>query len=132
MDKLRRSPMGGYTGQTITVDVCKKPVRILYNGDIIADSYRALILNETAYKPVFYFPREDVRIDLLQSSEHRSHCPFKGDAVYWTLKTGDGVVENVAWSYEDPYQEMIRIKDYLAFDLTRADNPGVHYNAGEL
>jgi len=122
MGKLRQSPMTGYPGQTITVEICKKRVRVLYHGEIIADSCRTLILNETAYRPVFYFPREDVRIELLQPSEHSSHCPFKGDAVYWTLESSESIAENAVWSYESPYQEMIKIKGYLAFDSARTDH----------
>jgi len=113
--------MTGYAGQSITVETCKKRIRILYDGETIADSRRTLVLNETAYKPVYYFPREDVRVDLLQPSEHRSHCPFKGDAVYWTLKSGEHIAENAVWSYETPYQEVSEIKNYIAFDFEQID-----------
>ena len=61
-------------------------------------------------------------MDLLQPSEHRSHCPFKEDAVYWTLKSDDRVAENAAWSYEVPYQEVAKIQDYLAFDIKQMDD----------
>jgi uncharacterized protein (DUF427 family) len=119
---LRRSPLAGFPDHAITVTACATRISILFNGETIADSYRTLVLSETGYRPVYYFPRKDVRMDLLQPSEHRSHCPFKGDAVYWTLKSGNRVAENAAWSYEVPYWEVAKIKDYLVFDLKRMDD----------
>ena len=101
--------------------VCTKRVRVLFNAETIADSRRTLIVSETGYKPVYYFPRADVHLDLLQSSEYRSHCPFKGGAVYWTLKSGPYSAENAAWSYEVPYQGVAKIKEYFAFDRVQMD-----------
>jgi len=96
-------------------------VRVVFNGVTVADSGRVLEMREGRYPPVYYFPRQDVRMDLLRRTDHRSHCPYKGDASYWTLTVGERQAENAVWSYEDPFEQMSRIKDYLAFYRDRVD-----------
>ena len=61
---------------------------------------------------VYYIPRKDVRMDRLVRSSHSTHCPFKGDASYFSVVGGP---ENAVWSYESPYDEMLAIKERLAF-----------------
>ena len=90
-------------------------VRVEFSGAWVADSQHALILHETRQPPAYYFPREDVRTALLEKSEHVTHCPFKGNASYWTLKAGAAVAKNAAWSYDEPYDDARRIKEYLSF-----------------
>jgi adenylate cyclase len=90
-------------------------VRVEFNGAWIADSRRALILRETRQPPAYYFPREDVRTGLLEKTEQRTHCPFRGNATYWTIRAGGAVAENAAWSYEEPYEEGRPIKGYVSF-----------------
>jgi class 3 adenylate cyclase len=80
-----------------------------------------MIMRETRYQPVYYLPRADVRMDLLQQSDHRTHCPFKGNATYWHIAVGDKTVENAAWSYEDPLPDAAEIKDYIAFYWNKMD-----------
>jgi len=92
-----------------------KRVRVEYNGAWIADSERALVVHETRLAPAYYFPAEDVRMDLLARTEFTTHCPFKGNAAYWTLKVGDQVAENAAWAYEEPYREAEKIRGYVSF-----------------
>jgi uncharacterized protein (DUF427 family) len=87
-------------------------VRVTYGGAVIADSRKALRIEETGHGPVHYLPEKDVRTDLLRPTEHSTHCPFKGDASYFSLKNGP---ENAVWSYEQPYDELLAIKDLLAF-----------------
>lgn len=87
-------------------------VRVTFKGETIADSRDAIMLEESKYPPVYYLPRKDVRMDRLVRSSHRTHCPFKGDASYFSLKNGP---ENAVWSYEQPYDEVGVIKDRLAF-----------------
>jgi uncharacterized protein (DUF427 family) len=86
-----------------------------FNCEAVADSTRAVILHETRLAPALYFPRQDVRLELFEKTAHRTHCPFKGDASYWTLKVGGAVSENAAWSYDDPYDDASPIREYLAF-----------------
>ena len=96
-------------------------VRVRVGGEILADSTRALIVRETRHDPVVYLPREDVRLDLLERTDHRTFCPFKGEASYWTLRAADRVEENAVWSYEDPFDEVAGLKDYMAFYPDRVD-----------
>ena len=94
-------------------------VRVTYQGEVIADTRDALEMHEsmgegkkTAAPVVYYIPRKDVKMDRLARTEHRTHCPFKGDASYFSLVDGP---ENGVWSYEAPYDEMLAIKERLAF-----------------
>ena len=87
-------------------------VRVTFKGELIADSRDAIRLEESKYPPVYYLPRKDVKMDRLARSEHRTHCPFKGDASYFSLKDGP---PNAVWSYEQPYDEIGIIKELLAF-----------------
>ena len=79
------------------------------------------MVRETKHTPVVYFPRDDVRFDLLEATSHVTFCPFKGEASYWTLRVGDRVEENVVWSYADPFDEVAGIKDYVSFYADRVD-----------
>ena len=90
-------------------------VRVDFNGERIADSARALLVHETRHPPAYYFPREDVRMERLAKTAHATHCPFKGNASYWTLSAGGRVAENAAWAYEEPYPEAEPIRGYLSF-----------------
>lgn len=99
----------------IRFEPSRKRVRVEFNGTRIADSARALVVHETRLPPAYYFPADDVRMDLLARTGHATHCPFKGNASYWTLKVGDQVVENAAWAYEQPYREAEQIRGYLSF-----------------
>jgi uncharacterized protein (DUF427 family) len=94
-------------------------VRVTYGGELIADTREALELHESMGKGkktvapvVYYVPRKDVRMDRLVRSSHRTHCPFKGDASYFSVAGGP---ENAVWSYEAPYDEMLALKERLAF-----------------
>ncbi|MBI1406295.1 MAG: DUF427 domain-containing protein [Caulobacter sp.] len=87
----------------------------LFEGHEIADSDKALVLKEGDYPPVVYFPREDVELGVLRRTDHTSRCPFKGEASYFTLYRDARVVENAAWSYEDPIEGVELIRDHIAF-----------------
>jgi uncharacterized protein (DUF427 family) len=90
-------------------------------GEVVADSERVLIVRESNHEPVIYFPRDDVRMELLDATSHETFCPFKGEASYWTIRTGERKEENSVWSYEDPFEEVMGLKDYLAFYTDRLD-----------
>lgn len=98
-----------------------KRVRVLFNGVAVADSADVLTVRETGHAPVFYFPREDVRMDLLTPTNHRTHCPFKGDASYWTLAADGKTSENAVWSYLAPYDETAGLRGRLAFYVDKMD-----------
>ena len=105
------------------VDLEPEPerVRVRLGGEVLADSTGALLVKETKHEPVLYVPRDDVRLDLFEPTEHRTFCPFKGEASYWTLRLGTRVEENIVWSYEDPFEEVSGLKDYVAFYPERVE-----------
>src|SRR3712207_912723 len=90
-------------------------VRVTLGGETIADSKRVKLLHETGHLPVYYFPEADVRMDLLEESDHTTQCPFKGVASYWSVRVGDKVAENSAWSYPEPIDLAPPLAGYLAF-----------------
>jgi len=87
-------------------------VRVTFKGELIAESRDALAMKEGSYPTVYYIPRRDVKMDRLVRTAHTTHCPFKGDASYFSVKGG---AENAVWSYESPFDEMLAIKERLAF-----------------
>lgn len=97
-------------------------VRVTFGGETVADSRRVKLLHETKHLPVYYFPEEDVRMDLLEATDHTTHCPFKGDASYWSVKAGDRVAENAAWGYPRPLEGCPPISGYLAFYWNAMDS----------
>jgi uncharacterized protein (DUF427 family) len=99
-----------------------KRVRVMFGGEVVADSRRAKLLHEAGLLPVYYFPMEDVRTDLLEESDHTTHCPFKGDASYWSVKVGDRVAENAVWGYPEPVDSCPPISGYLAFYWRKMDH----------
>jgi len=96
----------------IQISAAPQRVRVSAGGEAVADTSEALALKEGSYPVVYYIPRKDVKMDRLARTSHSTHCPFKGDASYFSLKGGP---ENAVWSYETPYDEMTAIKGYLAF-----------------
>lgn len=102
-------------GYRIVVEPCGKRLRVVFAGETIVDSTDALVLHETRLPAVYYFPRKDVRMDFLQRTDLRTHCPFKGNASYWSIAAGNQAAENIAWSYESPLQDAREIREYLAF-----------------
>jgi uncharacterized protein (DUF427 family) len=90
-------------------------MRALFGGETIVDSRHPKLLHEQNHLPVLYFPEDEVRMDLLESTDHSTHCPFKGDASYWSVRVGDRVAENAVWSYPDPLDDAPRLAGYFAF-----------------
>jgi len=84
-------------------------------GAVLAESRNALELSEPGYPDVIYFPREDIAMAFLDTTEHRTHCPHKGHATYFSIVTKSQTLENTAWSYEAPIDAVARIKGHLAF-----------------
>jgi uncharacterized protein (DUF427 family) len=90
-------------------------VRVMLGGETVADSRRVKLLHEAGLLPVYYFPEEDVRMDLLRGSDHTTHCPFNGDASYWSVRVGDKVAENAAWGYPEPIDSAPPLSGLIAF-----------------
>jgi uncharacterized protein (DUF427 family) len=96
-------------------------VVVEFADEVIAETRNARRVLETSHPPVFYIPREDVRRELLEPSDHRTFCEFKGTAVYWTLRVGERLSENAAWSYPEPTRWFEAIRDHFAFYPSRVD-----------
>jgi uncharacterized protein (DUF427 family) len=105
----------------ITVARNANRVRVVFAGEVIADTTRALTLNEAGYAPVHYIPRADVAMSRLKPTAHASHCPYKGDANYFSFSADGRTADNAAWSYEQPFPAMAEIAGYLAFYPNRVD-----------
>jgi uncharacterized protein (DUF427 family) len=96
-------------------------VRVFVAGQAVADSARTIYLFETGHLPVYYFPRSDVRFDLLEPSGHHTHCPVKGDASYYSVVAGGRRADNAVWAYPEPVPSLPEIADYVAFYWNSAD-----------
>ncbi len=105
----------------VLVEPCPRRVRVRFGGEWIADTRGALLLHEIGHVPVYYLPLDDVRMDLLESTDHHTTCPWKGEASYWTLRVGDRVEENAVWSYPQPHEEQASLAGYVAFYWNRMD-----------
>lgn len=124
MDTQTAGPSPGFAKRPdyeITFEPSPKRVRLYVEDATLVDSRRARLLRETGHMPVYYFPREDVRMDLLEHTDFSTRCPFKGEASYWSINTGSRTLENAVWSYEQPYDEMAEIRGFLAFYWNRMD-----------
>jgi uncharacterized protein (DUF427 family) len=108
-------------GHPIAIARNANRVRVIFDGKVVADTVRALTLRETHYPPVQYIPRADADMSLLRPSRHSTHCPYKGNASYFTIETGVRASDNAAWSYERPYAAMAEIEGHLAFYPNRVD-----------
>jgi uncharacterized protein (DUF427 family) len=116
-----------FPGHRIATKPAGKHVQIRFQGEIIADTRDAVQLEEamegsTVAPIVYYIPRKDVKMDRLVRTSHQTYCPFKGDAAYYSLKQGP---ENAVWSYEDPYDELVAIKELVAFYPDKVDSIAV-------
>jgi len=98
----------------ITITPFNGKVVVRAGGKVIAETTDALVLKEASYPPVFYVPRADADMTALERSSHQTWCPYKGDASYYSLPTGDAG-RNGVWSYETPHPAAADIRDHLAF-----------------
>ena len=95
---------------------------MIFAGEVVADTRAAIRLDESDYPAVYYVPRNDVKMESLTRTTHLTHCPFKGDASYFTLESRGRTAENAVWSYETPYDEVAVIKEHLAFYPDKVDS----------
>jgi uncharacterized protein (DUF427 family) len=123
-----RKPAGTFNfeppppGRALYLDPTPKRIRAMVAGETVADSRRAMMLHESGLQPIYYFPPEDVRADLLEPSERHTWCPKKGEASYYTIRVGDRTVDAGAWYYPDPLPDAPPIKDLVAFYWDRVDH----------
>lgn len=89
-------------------------IRAVLAGETVLDTTRGKLLHETGHLPVLYAPVEDLREDALEATDHTTHCPFKGDASYYSVRVGDRVEENAVWHYPAPLEGATPITGYAA------------------
>ena len=102
-------------------EASKKRIRVVFNGETIADSTCTVRVLETSHPPVYYIPQDDVKMDYLTATSRRTFCEYKGVANYWTIQVGDKVLENGAWTYADPNIAYLDIKNYIAVYPSKMD-----------
>jgi uncharacterized protein (DUF427 family) len=96
-------------------------VRALLAETAVLDTRDGRLLHETGYLPQLYAPREDLRVELLEATDHTTNCPFKGDASYWSVRVDDRVAENAVWAYEEPLEPVGWLRDHVALYWDRMD-----------
>ena len=99
----------------ITIERFTGDVTISHGDKVIARSGMALALKEARYPVVYYLPRTDVNMADLDVTDRVTHCPYKGDAMHFTIRSGGDVAENAAWSYRSPYPSVADIAGHIAF-----------------
>jgi uncharacterized protein (DUF427 family)/class 3 adenylate cyclase len=99
----------------VSIKPSGKRIRAMFNGQVIADSSNVLVLNETRHAPTYYFPKSNIDMSALIPSEHHTHCPFKGNASYWSIQVESEFAENVVWAYEQPYKDAQQIEGHVSF-----------------
>jgi uncharacterized protein (DUF427 family) len=104
---------------TITAAPCR--VRVTFAGRVVADTRRALSLAEASYPPVMYIPRQDVDLATFERTDHKTHCPYKGEASYYSIHAADQTAQNALWSYEQPLEAVSAIAGYMAFYAKRVE-----------
>jgi uncharacterized protein (DUF427 family) len=99
------------------------PARITVSvaGRVIASTRESLTLEEASYPAVHYIPRKDIDMSLLERTDHKTYCPYKGDCAYYSIPLGGDRSVNAVWTYEEPFAAVASIKDYLAFYPDRVD-----------
>ena len=99
----------------ITITQNPRRVRVTAGDVVIAETSKALTLKEAKYPAVQYVPREDANMALLERTERTTHCPYKGDASYYSVKADGKTLDNAIWTYETPFPAMTEISGHLAF-----------------
>ena len=105
----------------ITIEQNPNRVKVSFNGTVIADTTRALILKEGLLPPANYIPRSDVQMSYLRRTDHSTNCPFKGNASYFSVHVNDQAADNAVWTYETPIDAVAQIKDCLSFYVEKLD-----------
>jgi uncharacterized protein (DUF427 family) len=106
----------------ITVEPNPERVVVTVAGKTVADTRRALTLQEAGYAPVQYIPPQDVDFSLLEPTDHASYCPYKGDANYYSVPAGGERSANAVWQYREPYEAVAEIAGHVAFYPDRVES----------
>jgi uncharacterized protein (DUF427 family) len=105
----------------ITVEPAAARVTVRANGQVIADTTAALALREASYPPAYYVPFADLEQSLIKRTDTTTHCPYKGDASYYSIVTPDGEIADAIWTYEQPYPSVEAIRSHVAFYPDRVE-----------
>ncbi len=105
----------------ISISASTEHVVVTLAGEVIAETRRSLIMQESSYPPVYYIPREDTAMDKLSRTDHLTFCPYKGDAGYFSISANGTTADNAVWTYEAPFPAVAEIKGYLAFYPSKVD-----------
>jgi uncharacterized protein (DUF427 family) len=105
----------------ITISSTGRRVVVRAGDQVIAETDRALTLEEANYGPVQYIPLEDLDPAVLRPTDHETYCPYKGEASYYTVTTPAGELENVIWTYAEPYEAVSEIAGHAAFYADRVE-----------
>lgn len=103
------------------VEKVNERLRIIFNGEILADSTNAYRVLETSHPPTYYIPKEDIRMEYLKATQRRTFCEFKGAASYWTIQVGDKAAPQAAWSYETPNRGFEEIAGCISVYASKMD-----------
>jgi uncharacterized protein (DUF427 family) len=101
--------------RVVNIQRSDRHVEVKFGGEVIADSQNTLVLKKVHCTDVYYFSRVDVNMEFLMPTATSSHCPYKGDASYWSIRTAQKELIDAAWSYPHPLKECSLIKDRIAF-----------------
>ena len=99
----------------------ERRIEVVFSGEIIADTRRALRILETSHPPTYYLPPDDVKMDLLVPVQRTSFCEWKGHAVYWTVRVGEQEAVDAAWGYPDPAPPFAELAHHVAFYCAAMD-----------
>jgi uncharacterized protein (DUF427 family) len=105
----------------ITIEPNPRRVVVRVDGVVVADTTRALVMRAPGSPDTQYIPREDADMTRLVRTDHATHCPFKGAAAYYSIRTDGRLVQNAVWTYETPYPDVAPIAGHLAFYPERVD-----------
>jgi uncharacterized protein (DUF427 family) len=108
-------------GHTVTISPSGAHVEVRLDGELLAQSDRALRLDETGLPARYYLPKDDVRMDLLRPTSFQTTCPFKGEASYWSADISGQTHDGIVWAYESPIPAAAQIAGLLSFYPTRAE-----------
>ncbi len=103
-----------HPNHTVEIAAANGPINISIDDEVIAATNHALVLKQNGYGDAFYIPKSALGESMLQTSDHSTHCPFKGDASYYHLVHKGKVHENAVWSYKTPFDEAMKIKEHIA------------------
>jgi uncharacterized protein (DUF427 family) len=117
----QRVPVASDPGHWVHVSESPRHVRVIFNGETIADSKHAKLVREAEVLPIYYFPATDVRANFFSATQHKTACPYKGEASFFTIGVGDKQAENAAWSYPAPLPEAAEIANHIAFEWNKMD-----------